>query len=62
MIFPRVRGESKRTGLSGNKISKLDVIQFLPNEYQVFKTGYQALLCEHPMAIALFKFKICVSA
>ena len=54
-----VRGESKRTDPSGNKILKIDAIWFLPNEYQVFKTVYQALFCENCMAIALFKLKIC---
>ena len=35
---------------------------FLPNEYKVFKTGYQALFCENRMTIALFKLKICLLA
>ena len=56
-----IHGESKRTGPSGNKIVKIDVISFLPNEYQVLKTGYQALFCENRMAIALFKFKMLIS-
>ena len=32
----------------------------MPIEKQVFKIGYQALFCENLMAIALFKFKICI--